>query len=293
MFAALFEHCRGAAQNIRAIFRGRRRPVVRKGGGGCAGRLHVILRCGLDGADGIAGEGGINHRFALAGLQHAVDDRLRYDRLQVAAHGGRQARGGWRVGFVPALRGQALAVQEVARRRDMRVRIGLKRGDLLKRVRNDIVDGKIGVDELVHERGVGAVLEEAAHEIGQQLLVAADRRVDARARAGRKKVVMQRLAYLAGLFELVAGLFILVGFQTKITAYLLAAFCVFTGLVFHSGPINVPDFPEGANGLLTMFNGLMMMKNITIAGGFLVLAAFGPGALSVDARLGSGKVVAA
>ena len=101
------------------------------------------------------------------------------------------------------------------------------------------------------------------------------------------------LAYLAGLFELVAGLFILVGLQTKITAYLLAAFCVFTALVFHSGPINVPDFPEGANGLLTMFNGLMMMKNITIAGGFLVLAAFGPGALSVDARLGSGKVVAA
>ena len=101
------------------------------------------------------------------------------------------------------------------------------------------------------------------------------------------------LAYLAGLFELVAGLFILVGFQTKITAYLLAAFCVFTGLVFHSGPINVPDFPEGANGLLTMFNGLMMMKNITIAGGFLVLAAFGPGVLSVDARLGSGKVVVA
>ena len=101
------------------------------------------------------------------------------------------------------------------------------------------------------------------------------------------------LAYLAGLFELVAGLFILVGFQTKITAYLLAAFCVFTALVFHSGPINVPDFPEGANGLLTMFNGLMMMKNITIAGGFLVLAAFGPGVLSVDARLGSGKVVAA
>ena len=101
------------------------------------------------------------------------------------------------------------------------------------------------------------------------------------------------LAYLAGLFELVAGLFILVGFQTKITAYLLAAFCVFTGLVFHSGPINVPDFPEGANGLLTMFNGLMMMKNITIAGGFLVLAAFGPGVLSIDARLGSGKVVAA
>lgn len=100
------------------------------------------------------------------------------------------------------------------------------------------------------------------------------------------------LAYLAGLFELVAGLFILVGFQTKITAYLLALFCVFTALVFHSGPINVPDFPEGANGLLTMFNGLMMMKNLTIAGGFLVLAAFGPGSISVDARRGGAPVLA-
>ena len=46
------------------------------------------------------------------------------------------------------------------------------------------------------------------------------------------------LAYLAGLFELVAGLFILVGFRTKITALLLAAFCVFTALVFHSGSIH-------------------------------------------------------
>ncbi|MBB5044340.1 DoxX family protein [Shinella fusca] len=92
------------------------------------------------------------------------------------------------------------------------------------------------------------------------------------------------LAYLAGIFELVTGLFILVGFQTKITAYLLAVFCVFTALVFHSGAISVPDFPEGANGLLTVFNGLMMWKNITIAGGFLILAAFGPGLISVDAR---------
>lgn len=101
------------------------------------------------------------------------------------------------------------------------------------------------------------------------------------------------LAYLAGLFELVAGIFILVGFQTRIAAYLLAAFSVFTALVFHSGSIAVPDFPEGANNLLTMFNGLMMMKNLTIAGGFLVLAAFGPGALSVDARLGAAGAVRA
>lgn len=94
------------------------------------------------------------------------------------------------------------------------------------------------------------------------------------------------LTYLAGLFELVAGLAVLIGFQTKIAAILLALFCVFTGLVFHSGAINVPDFPPAANGLLTMFNGLMMMKNLTIAGGFLGLAVAGAGAWSVDGARG-------
>ncbi|MDO6962467.1 DoxX family protein [Rhizobium alvei] len=92
------------------------------------------------------------------------------------------------------------------------------------------------------------------------------------------------LAYLAGIFELVAGLAVLVGFQTRIAAYLLAAFCVFTGLVFHGGAIEMPGFPAEANGMLTMFNGLMMMKNLMIAGGFLVLAANGAGSISIDGR---------
>ncbi|HEX2148457.1 MAG TPA: DoxX family protein [Pseudorhizobium sp.] len=101
------------------------------------------------------------------------------------------------------------------------------------------------------------------------------------------------LAYLAGLFELVAGLFVLVGFQTRISAILLALFAAFTGLVFHSGAINVPDFPEAANGMLTMFNGLMMMKNLTVSGGFLALAAVGAGAYSLDARRQGPVAVAA
>ncbi|MDI7864789.1 DoxX family protein [Rhizobiaceae bacterium n13] len=92
------------------------------------------------------------------------------------------------------------------------------------------------------------------------------------------------LAYVAGLFELVAGIAVLVGFQTRIAAILLAAFSLFTALVFHNGPINVPDFPEAANGLLSLFNHLMMMKNLAIAGGFLALAAAGAGAYSLDAR---------
>lgn len=94
------------------------------------------------------------------------------------------------------------------------------------------------------------------------------------------------LTYLAAIFETVAGLAILVGYQTRIAALLLAAFCVFTGFVFHGSAINVPGFPDGANALLTTFNQIMMMKNITIAGGFLVLASYGAGALSIDSRRG-------
>ncbi|MBN9031146.1 MAG: hypothetical protein BGO05_27515 [Rhizobiales bacterium 63-7] len=94
------------------------------------------------------------------------------------------------------------------------------------------------------------------------------------------------LAYLAGLFELVAGLAVLVGFQTKIVGWALAVFCVFTGLVFHSSAINVPDFPAAANGWLTVLNQIMLMKNITLAGAYILLATVGAGAYSLDARRG-------
>ncbi len=94
------------------------------------------------------------------------------------------------------------------------------------------------------------------------------------------------LVYLAGLFEPVAGLAVLVGFQTKIVGWALAVFCVFTGLVFHSSAINVPDFPAAANGWLTVLNQIMLMKNITLAGAYILLATVGAGAYSLDARRG-------
>jgi putative oxidoreductase len=92
------------------------------------------------------------------------------------------------------------------------------------------------------------------------------------------------LAYLAGLFELLAGLAILVGFQTKFAGWALAVFCVFTGLVFHSGTIAVPGWPEPALGWINALNGIMMMKNFTLAGAYILIAAVGAGAYSLDAR---------
>lgn len=104
--------------------------------------------------------------------------------------------------------------------------------------------------------------------------------------AGAGMPAATALAYLAGLFELVTGLAILVGFQTKIAAWALAVFCVFTGLVFHSGTVAVPGWPDPALGWINALNGIMLMKNITLAGAYILLAAFGPGAYSVDAKRG-------
>ena len=94
------------------------------------------------------------------------------------------------------------------------------------------------------------------------------------------------LAYLAGLFELVAGVAVLVGFQTTIVAWALALFCVFTGVVFHSGTVAIAGWPEGALGWINTLNQIMMMKNFTLAGAYILLATVGAGAISLDARRG-------
>lgn len=84
------------------------------------------------------------------------------------------------------------------------------------------------------------------------------------------------LAYLAGIFELVAGIALVVGFQTAIAAWLLAAFCIVSGFLFHFGATG--------DAMMDMMNQIMLLKNIAIAGGFLALIAAGPGAYSIDAR---------
>jgi len=71
--------------------------------------------------------------------------------------------------------------------------------------------------------------------------------------------------------ELGGGLALLLGWKTRWAALALAGFCVLSALLFHL------DF---ASKIQT----IMFMKNLGLAGGFLVLAAAGPGALSMDER---------
>ncbi len=71
--------------------------------------------------------------------------------------------------------------------------------------------------------------------------------------------------------EVLGALAILVGWKTRIAAFLLAGYTVLSALIFH-------------NKLGDQIQMIMFFKNLSIAGGFLLLVANGAGALSIDRR---------
>ena len=73
------------------------------------------------------------------------------------------------------------------------------------------------------------------------------------------------------LLEAGGGLAVLLGLFTRWSALLLAGFCVLAALLFHLKPDDQMQM-------------ISFMKNITIAGGLLILAGAGPGALALDNR---------
>jgi putative oxidoreductase len=74
------------------------------------------------------------------------------------------------------------------------------------------------------------------------------------------------------LLEIGGGLALVVGWQTRIVAFLLAGFCLVSGVIFHLQPEDQIQM-------------ILFMKNIAIAGGLMVLVSAGPGAWSLDQRL--------
>jgi putative oxidoreductase len=75
-----------------------------------------------------------------------------------------------------------------------------------------------------------------------------------------------RLLPLVILTELGGGLMVLLGLKTRWAAVALCGFCLLTALLIH----------WRANEMIEV------QKNVAIAGGFLALAAFGPGPWSLD-----------
>ncbi|GGA14127.1 DoxX family protein [Dyella caseinilytica] len=72
--------------------------------------------------------------------------------------------------------------------------------------------------------------------------------------------------------ELLGGLAIAFGWKTRVAAFLLAGFSLLTALVAHT---NFAD----------QIQMIMFLKNVSIAGGFLLLTARGAGRISLDSKL--------
>ncbi|QPC98155.1 DoxX family protein [Qipengyuania soli] len=71
--------------------------------------------------------------------------------------------------------------------------------------------------------------------------------------------------------EVIGGLALVAGFKTRAVALVLAIFSIVTAAIFHSQLADQVQF-------------VMFFKNFAMAGGFLQVAAFGPGRFSLDRR---------
>jgi putative oxidoreductase len=87
------------------------------------------------------------------------------------------------------------------------------------------------------------------------------------------KGVPSVLLPLVIILELAGSITIILGWKTRLFALALAGFCILAALLFHW---NFAD----------QIQSIMFMKNVSIAGGFLIIFARGAGDLSLDARLG-------
>jgi len=77
------------------------------------------------------------------------------------------------------------------------------------------------------------------------------------------------LIYPTILFEVAAGLAIIAGFKTRYVALALAGFSLLSAFIFHNQLGDQTQF-------------ILFMKNVAMAGGFLFLARYGAGELSID-----------
>ncbi len=80
----------------------------------------------------------------------------------------------------------------------------------------------------------------------------------------------------ATVLEILFPLLLIVGYKTKWAASIMALFTFTVAIIFHT------DFSEG---MQLMF----FLKDIAIAGGFMIIVAYGPGKISLDHYFDSKK----
>ena len=69
--------------------------------------------------------------------------------------------------------------------------------------------------------------------------------------------------------EILFSLFLIIGYKTRLTALVMALFTFTVAIIFHT------DFTEGTQ--MVFF-----LKDLAIAGGFMIIFAYGPNRISLD-----------
>ena len=87
----------------------------------------------------------------------------------------------------------------------------------------------------------------------------------------------QLLVPLTGVLAFAGGASVLLGYRAKLGAWLLVAFLVPVTFTMH-------NFWSVSDPMMALFQQAMFVKNLAILGGALLIASFGAGPLSLDAR---------
>jgi putative oxidoreductase len=84
------------------------------------------------------------------------------------------------------------------------------------------------------------------------------------------------LAALTIALEVLGGIAVVIGYKARIAGFLLAGFSVLAAIIFH----NFWAVPADQ----AYIQNIMFMKNLSMAGGLLLLTVFGAGGFSIDAK---------
>ena len=87
---------------------------------------------------------------------------------------------------------------------------------------------------------------------------------------------------IAGILALLGGLMVMLGFRARIGAWMLVVFLVPVTLIMHA-------FWRVRDPMMHLMQQIQFMKNLSLLGGALIIAYFGSGPLSLDARRGDGR----
>ena len=173
------------AQAISALG-GRRCAPFGERGNGCANRFLGKRSIGkADCADDVVVVGGVFNRLRFADIAgFAVDNGCGMEVLRGGAvefflkllqHGF--------VAEIDALGVQTAFAIQIARQRQGWMQVDALFGDGVERALNQAVDADVFVNDLVHERRVRTVFQQAAYQVGEQGFMRTDRSVHAHAAA--------------------------------------------------------------------------------------------------------------